>query len=79
MTEFTYTVVLEPAEEGGYNVHVPALAGCFTQGDTLDEALANAREAIQCHVEGLRLDGLPVPMEDGVSQAVIVCKVSVAA
>jgi predicted RNase H-like HicB family nuclease len=48
-----FTIVLEPAEEGGYNVTVPALDGCFTQGDTEKEALENAKEAIICYLEGL--------------------------
>jgi predicted RNase H-like HicB family nuclease len=48
-----FIVVLEPAEEGGYNVKVPALDGCLTEGDTEEEALKNAREAILCYLEGL--------------------------
>lgn len=48
-----FNVVLEPAEEGGYNVKVPALDGCFTQGNTEKEALRNAKEAIICYLEGL--------------------------
>ena len=44
---------MEPAEEGGYNVTVPALDGCFTQGDSEEEALKNAQEAIICYIEGL--------------------------
>jgi antitoxin HicB len=60
---YSYTVVLEPAEEGGYNVSVPALPGCFTQGETLEEALAMAKEAISCHITALRKDGEPVPEE----------------
>ncbi len=48
-----FTVVLEPAEEGGFNVSVPALDGCFTQGETEEEALKNAKEAILCYLEGL--------------------------
>lgn len=48
-----FLVVLEPDPEvGGYNVTVPALPGCFTQGDTEEEALANAREAIECWFPG---------------------------
>ena len=46
-------MVLEPAEEGGFNVSVPALDGCFTQGETEKEALKNAKEAILCYLEGL--------------------------
>jgi antitoxin HicB len=48
-----FNVILEPAEEGGFNVSVPALDGCFTQGETEDEALQNAKEAILCYIEGL--------------------------
>lgn len=48
-----FNVVLEKAREGGFNVTVPALDGCFTQGDTEEEALENAREAILCYLEGL--------------------------
>ncbi|OQX89510.1 MAG: hypothetical protein B6D65_02805 [candidate division Zixibacteria bacterium 4484_93] len=48
-----FNVILEPAEEGGFNVSVPALDGCFTQGDTEEEALENAKEAILCYLEGL--------------------------
>ena len=48
-----FYVVLEPAEEGGFNVTVPALDGCFSEGETEEEALQNAREAILCYLEGL--------------------------
>jgi predicted RNase H-like HicB family nuclease len=58
----TYTVVLtEELAEGGYSVAVPALPGQHSQGETLDEALANAREAIACYLEGLAKDGEPFP------------------
>jgi len=48
-----FMVVLEPAQEGGFNVSVPALDGCFTQAETEKEALENAKEAILCYLEGL--------------------------
>jgi len=48
-----FMVMLEPAEEGGFNVSVPALDGCFTQGETEEESLENAKEAILCYLEGL--------------------------
>jgi len=48
-----FNVILEPAEEGGFNVTVPALDGCFTEGETEEEALENAKEAIHCYLEGL--------------------------
>lgn len=59
-----YTVMLAPDHfEGGFSVIVPALPGCVSQGDTLEDALANAREAITVHVLGLLHDGEPVPEE----------------
>ena len=57
----TYTIVLEPEESGGYMVLVPALAGCFTQGRTIDECRERAAEAIAVHIAGLEADGEPVP------------------
>jgi antitoxin HicB len=64
-----YTILLIPElEEGGYSVQVPALPGLFTQGDTREEALANAREAIVCHLEGLHEEGEPIPEEDEAPQ-----------
>jgi predicted RNase H-like HicB family nuclease len=59
-----YTVILHEAEEGGYWVEVPSLPDCFSQGKSVDEALANVRSAIQSHIEALREDGQTVP-EDG--------------
>lgn len=46
-----YTAIFEPAEEGGYTVFVPALPGCFSEGDTFEEANANIREAIELYLE----------------------------
>ena len=58
-----YTVLLEPQEDGGFVVSVPALPGCISQGDTREEALANIREAIAVYVEDCREAGDPVPAE----------------
>jgi antitoxin HicB len=44
-------------------VTVPALPGCVSQGDTLELAIANVREAIALHIEGLRADGEEIPEE----------------
>lgn len=57
----TYTVVLLSEEAGGYSVVVPALPGCFTQGDTVPEALDHAREAICCYLGSLEQHGEPFP------------------
>ncbi len=56
-----YTAVFERENDGGYSVYVPDLPGCASMGDTYEEALANIREAIACHLDGLRADGLSVP------------------
>jgi len=48
-----FNVILEQDEDSGYNVIVPALDGCYTQGDTIEESLENAKEAIICYLEGL--------------------------
>lgn len=44
-------VVLEPSEEGGYTVYVPSLPGCISEGETVEEALANIKEAIELYLE----------------------------
>lgn len=59
--EYNFTVLYEPAEEGGYVVTCPALPGLVTEGDTLEEARAMAEDAIRAYLESLRKDGLPVP------------------
>lgn len=46
-----FKVVLEPSDEGGFTVHVPALPGCVSEGDTEDEALRNIKEAIELYLE----------------------------
>jgi antitoxin HicB len=62
--QYRYTVLFEPAEEGGYVVTCPSLPGLVTEGDSLQEARANAAEAIRGYLETLAKDGLPIPPED---------------
>ena len=54
-------VLLHDQELGGYAVQVPDLPGCFSQGDTVEEALEHAREAIEGHIEALLLVGEEIP------------------
>ncbi len=61
--ELKYLIVLEKNEDGGYTVTVPALPGCITQGDTWEEAVANAQEAIVGFIETLQDLGRPIPLE----------------
>ena len=58
---YNYKILLNKEEEGGYMVTVPALPGCITQGDTIDEALAMAKEAIELYVEELLSRGESIP------------------
>ncbi len=44
-------IVLEPSEEGGFTVYVPALPGCISEGESREEALANIREAVELYLE----------------------------
>jgi predicted RNase H-like HicB family nuclease len=62
--EFSYTIIIEPAEEGGFVVTCPALRGLATQGETLEEARAMAADAIQGYLECLQEDGLSLPPSD---------------
>ncbi len=61
-----YTVILEPQKEGGYTVTVPALPGCISEGDTMDEAIENIRDAIAGYIASLRKHGDPIPAETSV-------------
>lgn len=56
-----YRVILEQQEEGGYTVYVPTLPGCVSQGKTMEEALANIKEAIEVYLESLKERGLSSP------------------
>jgi predicted RNase H-like HicB family nuclease len=51
MKEMVFKVVLEPSEEGGYTAVAPSLPGCVSEGDTMEEALKNIREAIELYLE----------------------------
>lgn len=57
-----YTILLEP-EEGGYTVTVPALPGCITQGEPIEQCIERAQEAITGYIESLQAEGEPVPEE----------------
>jgi len=58
-------VVLEPSDEGGYTVYVPALPGCISEGDTLDDALKNIREAVELYLEPVEDDSRQGMKEKG--------------
>ena len=55
-----YAILLEPTKTG-FSAHVPDLPGCVAAGETREETLDLIREAIEFHLEGLRLHGEPIP------------------
>lgn len=60
-----FKIILEPDfEQGGYVVSCPSLPGCHSQGDTVEEARANIKEAIIAYVESLKKHNEPVPIEE---------------
>ncbi len=61
--ELRYKILIEKNEEGSYTVTVPLLPGCITQGDTIEEAISNAKEAISGHIEAIKTLGKPIPVE----------------
>lgn len=62
-TNHSFSVVLEPQEGGGFTVLVPALPEVVTEGDTEEEALANAEEAIRAILEYRRDNGIEIPRD----------------
>ena len=73
MAVYQFTVVIEP-DEDALHAYVPALPGCHTFAATVDEARANIVEAIALHVESMRGDGEPVPVE---SEPLFITRLSV--
>ena len=61
-----YTILVHQAEEGGFWSEVPALPGCYSQGETIDETLRNTKEAIEAHFAALNLkeDQVAAPIEE---------------
>ena len=67
-----YTVILHSDETGGYWVEVPALPGCASQGETVEEALENVEDAIKLYLEVLQEDGASIPKDEEVVFSVTV-------
>ncbi len=58
---YTYKIHLHKEEEGGYTVTVPALPGCITYGENVDESISMAKEAIELYIEELKQRDEPIP------------------
>lgn len=64
---YYYKVIVAQEEDGRYSVHCPALKGCHSQGNTLDESLKNISEAMEGWLEVAKEHGDPIPSSDAPS------------
>jgi len=74
MEALSYRVLLRKEPEGGYTVVVPSLPGCVTYGDTVEEAIEMAKEAIELYIESLKAHGEEVPSEEGTLEYTLMVK-----
>jgi predicted RNase H-like HicB family nuclease len=63
MSTYKFTVVIEQDEDDVYIASCPALQGCYSQGETYEEALDNIKDAIRLHIEARQSVGEPIPIE----------------
>ena len=66
MKILNYKILLKKEPEGGYTVFVPSLPGCITYGETIDESITNAKEAIELYIESLKSHGEDIPTEENI-------------
>jgi predicted RNase H-like HicB family nuclease len=59
-----FKVVIEEEPEGGFSAFIPALPGCTSQGETMEEVTSNIKEALELYIWSLKDDGLPIPELD---------------
>ena len=64
MKQLNYRILLRKEPEGGYTVIVPSLPGCVTYGDSIEEAIKKAKEAIELYIESLVEHGETIPTEE---------------
>ena len=66
MKILNYKILLKKEPEGGYTVIAPSLPGCITYGETIDESIINAKEAIELYIESLKSHGEEIPTEENI-------------
>jgi antitoxin HicB len=64
MKILNFKILLKKEPEGGFTVFVPSLPGCITYGDTVDESIINAKEAIELYIGSLKAHGEEIPNEE---------------
>jgi len=72
MPDYKFTVLVEQDEDGFYIASVPLLQGCYTQGETYEEALENIKDAIKLHIEARQALGETIPIEVAIDEVRIV-------
>lgn len=72
MTDYKFTIVVERDEDWLYIASVPLLQGCYTQGETYEEALEHIKDAIKLHIEARKKLGEPVPIEVAIDEVRII-------
>ena len=63
-----YPIFIHKDPESDYGVTVPDIPGCFSAGESVEEAISCAAEAIECHIEGLLIDGESIPNPSPIEQ-----------
>ena len=71
MGVLNYRILLRKEPEGGYTVLVPSLPGCITYGDTIEEVIDMAKEAIELYIENLKEHGDEIPTEEGMLEYIL--------
>lgn len=71
MKIFNYRILLKKEPEGGFTVFAPSLPGCITFGDTLEEAIEKAKEAIELYIESLKANGEEIPTEENMLECTL--------
>ena len=71
MKILNYKILLKKEPEGGFTVFVPSLPGCITYGNTLNEAIEKAKEAIELYIESLKAHGEEIPTEENMLEYTI--------
>jgi len=59
---YTYAAIFTQEQDGGYSIHFPQLDGCYTQGDSFEDALRMAMDAMSLHLYGMEQDGEAIPV-----------------
>jgi len=72
MNSYTYRIIIEPDEKGTYHALVPALPGCHSWGESVEEARKNIRDAIDVYLRSLHADGEAIPEDKGIETLEVV-------